>query len=97
MVYFENNQAVELFYLTDIEPAFCITIHKSQGSEYDNVFLVLKKDETESSFITKELIYTGISRAKKSLEIISGKETFLNGVKTKANRASGLSIVRWNK
>lgn len=97
LVYFENNQAVELFYLTDIEPAFCITIHKSQGSEYDNVFLVLKKDETESSFITKELIYTGISRAKKSLEIISGKETFLNGVKTKANRASGLSIVRWNK
>ncbi len=97
LVYFENNQAVELFYLTNIEPAFCITIHKSQGSEYDNVLLVLINDEIESSFITKELIYTGVSRAKKSLEIISGKKTFIKGVTTKANRASGLSIVRWEK
>lgn len=97
LVYFDNDLAVEFFYLTNIEPAFCITVHKSQGSEYDHVLLVIKKDEIESSFITKELIYTGVSRAKNTLEIISGQKTFLKGVKTKANRASGLSDVRWNK
>lgn len=97
LVYFENGVVVEFFYLVNVEPAFCITIHKSQGSEYDNVLLVMKKDDIESSFITKELIYTGVSRAKKTLEIMSGKETFIKGIKTKANRASGLSEVRWNK
>jgi|Wag4MinimDraft_11_1082651.scaffolds.fasta_scaffold00868_4 exodeoxyribonuclease V alpha subunit len=45
-------------------PAYAITVHKAQGSDFDNVILVLSE---RSNYITKELIYTGITRAKKKL------------------------------
>lgn len=93
-VYFSLDKVVDKIYLSNIEVAFAITIHKSQGSEYDDVLLILKDDEIESDFITKELIYTGVSRAKKRLNVLTGKKTFLQGIKKSINRASGISKVR---
>ena len=54
--------------LSDFELGFAMTIHKSQGSEYQNVCMVL--GNKNNRIITKELIYTGLTRAK----LISGKD-----------------------
>ena len=51
------------------EDAFAITIHKSQGSEFDSVSIVLP-DKKQLSFLSKEMLYTAISRAKKEVCII---------------------------
>jgi exodeoxyribonuclease V alpha subunit len=51
--------------LEDVEPVFAMTIHKSQGSEFDHVLLVMPQQP--SPVLTRELIYTGITRAKDKL------------------------------
>lgn len=50
----------------DIEPAYAITVHKSQGSEYDNVVIVLP----DSDFTDRRLLYTAVTRARKTVTII---------------------------
>lgn len=57
-----------------LQLAHAITVHKSQGDEYQNVIMILP---SYSNFITKELVYTGITRAKKHLFIVSSIETLL--------------------
>lgn len=52
----------------EIELGYALTIHKSQGSEFDNVILIL--DEEHEFMITKNLMYTAVTRAKKHLTII---------------------------
>ncbi len=59
-----------------ITHAYCMSIHKSQGSEYPIVILVL--NDQANHFISKKLIYTAITRAKKSLIIIGDKRNFIN-------------------
>ncbi|NOT10555.1 MAG: exodeoxyribonuclease V subunit alpha [Methylococcaceae bacterium] len=54
--------------LPDVETAFAITVHKSQGSEFNHVALVLP--ENKSPVITRELIYTGITRAKQNFTLL---------------------------
>jgi len=71
------------------EPAFAITIHKSQGSEYDRVLIILDEKGTDR-LLSREILYTGITRAK-SLAIIYGKKILLRKtVKTSTGRESGL-------
>jgi len=73
------------------ELAFAMTVHKSQGSEFDDVILVLPEDETHR-LLTREIVYTGITRAKRRL-IIYGTESGLNSaLERKIERQSGL---RW--
>ena len=73
------------------ELAFAMTVHKSQGSEFDDVLLVLPEDETHR-LLTREIVYTGITRAKKRI-IIYGTESGLNSaLERKIERQSGL---RW--
>ena len=57
------------FALPRWEPAFALTIHKSQGSEYDSVIVLLP--EMKRKFITWELVYTAITRGKKSVSLIA--------------------------
>lgn len=65
--------------LPDVETAFAITVHKSQGSEFNHVVLVLP--ENRGPVITRELIYTGITRAKKNFTLLeSGAEVFEQAV-----------------
>ena len=59
----------------EITHAFAISIHKSQGSEYENVIMVISK--SFKRMLYNKLIYTGVTRAKKSLVII-GKKEYLN-------------------
>lgn len=75
--------------LPDCETVFAMTIHKSQGSEFDNVLIVLP--EQINPILTKELIYTAITRAKKSVKLCSGQAVFLQAVKQRVQRFGGLS------
>lgn len=72
--------------LPEYESAFAVTIHKSQGSEYKNIIMILG-DEI-SKLLTKELVYTGITRAKESVEIFAGKETLAKAAICKTKRSS---------
>ena len=64
-----NPQAYSVGSLPDNSPAWAITIHRSQGSEYDDVLIILPKNE--SPLNTRELLYTAITRARKNV-IIAG-------------------------
>ncbi len=56
-----------------------ITVHKSQGSEYDHVLLVIPNYFT--NLLNKELIYTGLTRAKTKISVYSDLDIFLNSIK----------------
>ncbi|MCF7970011.1 MAG: exodeoxyribonuclease V subunit alpha [Methylococcaceae bacterium] len=71
------------------ETVFAMTIHKSQGSEFEEVLLVLP--EVINPILTKELIYTGITRAKKTLKMVTNKEVFLQTIQRNVQRFSGLA------
>ena len=69
------------------EYAYCLSIHKSQGSEFDHVLLLLP--ERSESF-GKEALYTGITRAKKKLEIWTKPERLSQMIHTITHRKSGV-------
>ena len=71
------------------EAAFALTIHKSQGSEFSDVTVFLS--ETHEAHLSKELIYTAFSRARKTLTIAGDKLALLKGISTTVNRATGLA------
>lgn len=70
------------------ETAFAMTIHKSQGSEFDFTLMILPPEY--SPILTRELIYTGITRAKKRLALYMEDRVVNRGIKVKTERASGL-------
>nr|WP_267510196.1 exodeoxyribonuclease V subunit alpha [Borreliella garinii] len=80
----EKYKKINLDLLTNYEFSFATTIHKSQGSEYKHIKVILENNP----FLTKELMYTAITRAKDSLEIISNKETILKLSKKASERDS---------
>lgn len=67
---------------------YAMTIHKSQGSEFDEVLLLLP--EIINPILTKELVYTAITRARKKLKILANKTVFLETLQRKVERSSGL-------
>ena len=75
------------------ELAYAITIHKSQGSEYDCIAVVypndIKQDDSKT-FLTGELLYTAITRAKKKCLIFGSKDIIVNSCKNTISRASGI-------
>ena len=75
------------------ELAYAMTVHKSQGSEFDRVLMVLP--ENDSPLLTRELIYTAVTRARERFEI-SGREAVLRlGVARRLQRPSGLKDALW--
>jgi exodeoxyribonuclease V alpha subunit len=75
--------------------AYALTVHKSQGSEFDEVLLVLPAKR--SPVVTRELIYTGVTRARQAVTIHSSRDTFLEGCSTRVQRASALAAkLGWN-
>ena len=74
--------------LPNCETVFAMTIHKSQGSEFKEVLLLLP--EVINPILSKELIYTGITRAKKVVKLLTNKTVFLQTIKRKIERTSGL-------
>jgi exodeoxyribonuclease V alpha subunit len=77
--------------LSSVETAYAMTIHKSQGSEFDRVMIVLP-DAEDISILTRELLYTGVTRAKKEI-VLQGKESVILGAsKRQVQRASGIAL-----
>ncbi len=64
--------------LVNIKHAYAITIHKSQGSEFSHVIMPISKSYYKMLY--NKLIYTAVSRAKKSLVIIGEQEAFLTAI-----------------
>ncbi|MEY4489537.1 MAG: hypothetical protein RIQ79_2045 [Verrucomicrobiota bacterium] len=64
---------VPLGQLPEHSPAWAMTIHRSQGSEFDQVVVILPSDE--SPLATRELIYTGITRAKNCVHVWGAEAT----------------------
>lgn len=75
------------------ETAFAMTIHKSQGSEFSRVLMLLPDHDSE--LLTRELLYTGITRARESVEIIGDSSLFITAAARRIERASGLREALW--
>jgi len=71
------------------ESAFAITVHKSQGSEYANVALLLPP-VPQHQVLTRQLVYTGLSRARKRIELWSGEGALAAALATPVRRIGGL-------
>jgi exodeoxyribonuclease V alpha subunit len=76
--------------INDWETVFAMTIHKSQGSEFDAV-LVLLPNQTMSRLLTRELLYTAITRAKKHAIIQANLELLKVATSQQVQRVSGLN------
>ncbi len=79
--------------LPAVETALAITVHKSQGSEFDEVCLVLP--EQPSPVVSRELIYTGITRARRGFTLLAGGEALQRGIEGRVERTSGLRERLW--
>ena len=67
-----------------------MTIHKSQGSEFNNIILALPKD-SKHQLLSRELIYTAVTRSKNQVLILSSDEVLVKAVNRKINRVSGIN------
>lgn len=92
--WFSNPQGGVRFvlpmYITALETVYAMTIHKSQGSEYDNV-LVLLPEETDHELLTAELLYTAITRAKQKVVLQVSHQTLEKAIHTRVRRISGIT------
>ena len=75
--------------LRDFKPAFFLTVHKSQGSEFDTINLLMPKEDVP--VLTKELLYTAVTRAKKKFMLYGSKTLFVKGSNRRTERYSGIS------
>ena len=73
------------------QTAFAMTIHKSQGSEFDEVLIVLP-DTKENQLLTRELLYTAITRAKHIVKIIGNADMIYKIAQQSVSRISGLAF-----
>ncbi len=77
--------------LPSFEYAYCISIHKSQGSEFDHVLVLLPRG---GEIFGREALYTGATRSRKQLEIWAHEETLIAAIEKQSLRLSGFSL-RW--
>jgi len=72
----------------DLAPAYAVSVHKSQGSEYDHVALVLGKPD--HPLLTRELLYTAMTRARKSVTILGSRDALAAGISRIVERSTGI-------
>jgi exodeoxyribonuclease V alpha subunit len=70
-----------------------MTVHKSQGSEFENVILVLP--EKDYPVLTRELIYTGLTRTTGKITLLGTEDVLRAAISRKTERASGLRDKLW--
>jgi len=71
-------------------PAWALTVHKSQGSEFERVLLVLPHD-ADNPLLTRELVYTGITRARRKLHLHASPAVLQQACRGRVRRSSGLA------
>jgi exodeoxyribonuclease V alpha subunit len=77
------------------ETMFAMTVHKSQGSELEAVALVLPTEP--SPVVTRELLYTGLSRARGRVDLFATPELVRGAIERRTHRASGLRFLLWDR
>jgi exodeoxyribonuclease V alpha subunit len=80
---------VEPTALAEVQTAYAMTIHRSQGSQYRSVSVILPGPE--SPLLTRQLLYTAITRAQKQVRIVGSAEAVAAAVTRQVRRASGLT------
>jgi len=81
--------------LPEHETAYAMTVHKSQGSEFETALLILPVQDYP--VLTRELLYTGITRAKNHISIWGREEIIKTTILRKINRNSGLKDALWEQ
>jgi exodeoxyribonuclease V alpha subunit len=74
--------------LPKFSDAFALSVHKAQGSEFDEVLIVLP--EEDAPLLTRELLYTAVSRARKRVRLVGPKQVVAAALERRAQRYSGL-------
>jgi exodeoxyribonuclease V alpha subunit len=77
------------------EPAFALTVHKSQGSEFRDALLILPK--RDAPVLTRELLYTGVTRVRETVEVWAAENILRQTIERKIERNSGLRDRLWKK
>jgi exodeoxyribonuclease V alpha subunit len=80
--------------LEGLETVHAMTIHKSQGSEFDRVVVVMPPPE--SRLATRELLYTAVTRARTGMVLIGTEESVRAAIGRRVQRASGLGALLWS-
>ena len=75
------------------ETCYAMTVHKAQGSEFRRVLLILP--DRASPILTRELLYTAVTRARERLDVWCGKDVFMEAVRRRVERSSGLRDALW--
>jgi exodeoxyribonuclease V alpha subunit len=76
--------------LSGLEPAFAMTVHKAQGSEFDRVLLVLP--EEKSPLLSRQILYTALTRARKQVRILGTDALFAHAISVREKRPGGVEI-----
>jgi exodeoxyribonuclease V alpha subunit len=79
--------------LPDHQTVFAMTIHKSQGSEFDHAMIVLP--DKPSPVLTRELVYTGVTRARTRMTLVGTTAGLVAALQESVTRASGLRREVW--
>ncbi len=92
MVAFNRPDGVSVFHLDalrdSLELSYATTVHKAQGSEFDSVALILP--ETDLPILSREILYTGLTRSRRSVAIVGGEAILRAGIARRIERHSGL-------
>jgi exodeoxyribonuclease V alpha subunit len=72
-----------------------MTVHKSQGSEFDEVVVVLPP--AASPLCSRELIYSGVTRARRRVHLIGSRASVRAAVARRTRRTSGLARLLWGQ
>jgi exodeoxyribonuclease V alpha subunit len=83
-----TTRAMQPARLPETQTAWAMTVHKAQGSEFEHVVLVLP--DADSRLLTRELLYTGLTRAKETAAIVGSESLLRSAVRRSVARSSGL-------
>ena len=87
-IHFDSSKEISVSQLIDYDLAYAITVHKSQGSEFDNVVLFLP--DKLNPVLTKELLYTGVTRARENTLVVGERKLIEQVIVKSVNRASSI-------
>ena len=78
-----------------VDTVYAMTVHKSQGSQFGTAAVVLPP--ASSRILTRELLYTAVTRARRRLIVVGTEEALRTGVRRPVARASGLRWRLWDQ
>ena len=94
-VMFDRGRVIPPGYLGEHTTAHAMTIHKSQGSQFEDV--VVSLPDVSSRLLTRELLYTAVTRSSGSVTLVGSEDVIRCAVERSAQRASGLGYKLWSR